>query len=42
MVACSTPYNAKGLMKVAIRSENPIILFEHVLLYNLKEKIQDE
>ena len=42
MVACSTPYNAKGLMKETIRSENPVILFEHVLLYNLKEKIPDE
>ncbi|KAG2622191.1 hypothetical protein PVAP13_3NG277500 [Panicum virgatum] len=42
MVACSTPYNAKGLMKAAIRSENPVVLFEHVLLYNLKEKIPDE
>ncbi|CAL4926405.1 unnamed protein product [Urochloa decumbens] len=39
MVACSTPYTAKGLMKAAIRSENPVVLFEHVLLYNLKEKI---
>ncbi|XP_024363439.1 pyruvate dehydrogenase E1 component subunit beta [Physcomitrium patens] len=42
MVACSTPYNAKGLMKAAIRCENPVILYEHVLLYNLKEKIPDE
>ena len=42
MVACSTPYNANGLMKAAIRSENPVILFEHVLLYNLKERIPDE
>ncbi|KAL3690865.1 hypothetical protein R1sor_004516 [Riccia sorocarpa] len=42
MVACSTPYNAKGLMKAAIRSNNPVILFEHVLLYNLKETIPDE
>ncbi|KAI3764203.1 hypothetical protein L2E82_14206 [Cichorium intybus] len=42
MVACSTPYNAKGLMKAAIRSDNPVILFEHVLLYNLKERIPDE
>jgi len=40
MVACSTPYNAKGLMKAAIRSENPVILFEHVLLYNLKRRSQ--
>ncbi|KZV28207.1 hypothetical protein F511_20873 [Dorcoceras hygrometricum] len=42
MVACSTPYNAKGLMKAAIRSENPVVLFELVLLYNLKERIPDE
>lgn len=42
MVACSTPTNAKGLMKSAIRSENPVILFEHVLLYNLKENLPDE
>ena len=42
MVACSTPYNAKGLMKAAIRCENPVILYEHVLLYNLKERIPDE
>nr|QCI04635.1 Pyruvate dehydrogenase E1 component beta subunit [Apoglossum ruscifolium] len=39
MVACSTPYNAKGLLKSAIRDDNPVILFEHVLLYNLKEEI---
>ena len=41
MVACSTPYNAKGLIKSAIRSENPIILFEHVLLYNLKQDLPE-
>lgn len=38
-MACSTPYNAKGLIKSAIRSDNPVILFEHVLLYNLKQEI---
>jgi pyruvate dehydrogenase E1 component beta subunit len=42
MIACSTPYNAKGLIKSAIRSDNPVILFEHVLLYNLKEDLGDE
>nr|QCI05839.1 Pyruvate dehydrogenase E1 component beta subunit [Dasysiphonia japonica] len=42
MVACSTPYNAKGLLKSAIRDNNPVILFEHVLLYNLKGTIPDE
>ena len=42
MVACSTPYNAKGLLKSAIRDDNPVIFFEHVLLYNLKEEIPNE
>jgi pyruvate dehydrogenase E1 component beta subunit len=42
LVACSTPYNAKGLVKSAIRSENPILFFEHVLLYNLKQAVPEE
>nr|YP_009394770.1 pyruvate dehydrogenase E1 component beta subunit [Polysiphonia elongata]ARW63332.1 pyruvate dehydrogenase E1 component beta subunit [Polysiphonia elongata] len=42
IVACSTPYNAKGLLKSAIRDNNPVILFEHVLLYNLKDYIPSE
>jgi pyruvate dehydrogenase E1 component beta subunit len=42
MVACSTPYNAKGLIKSSIRSENPVIFFEHVLLYNLKENLPND
>ena len=37
IVACSTAYNAKGLLKAAIRDDNPVLFFEHVLLYNLKE-----
>ncbi|HEY9827765.1 MAG TPA: alpha-ketoacid dehydrogenase subunit beta [Stenomitos sp.] len=41
IVACSTPYNAKGLLKSAIRDPNPVLFFEHVLLYNLKEEIPD-
>jgi pyruvate dehydrogenase E1 component beta subunit len=42
IVACSTPYNAKGLLKSAIRDENPVIFFEHVLLYNLQENIPSQ
>jgi len=41
IVACSTPYNAKGLLKSAIKDDNPVILFEHVLLYNLQENLPD-
>ena len=42
IVACSTPYNAKGLLKSAIRDNNPVIFFEHVLLYNLQDDIPDK
>nr|YP_010199408.1 pyruvate dehydrogenase E1 component beta subunit [Gracilariopsis tenuifrons]AXF36134.1 pyruvate dehydrogenase E1 component beta subunit [Gracilariopsis tenuifrons]UAD89266.1 pyruvate dehydrogenase E1 component beta subunit [Gracilariopsis tenuifrons] len=42
IVACSTPYNAKGLLKSAIRDNNPVIFFEHVLLYNLKDELPNE
>lgn len=42
IVACSTPYNAKGLLKSAIRDDNPVLFFEHVLLYNIKEDIPTE
>lgn len=42
IVACSTPYNAKGLLKSAIRDNNPVIFFEHVLLYNLQDVIPSE
>lgn len=38
LVACSTVANAKALLKSAIRSDNPVIFFEHVLLYNVKGK----
>ncbi|MBD1936058.1 MULTISPECIES: alpha-ketoacid dehydrogenase subunit beta [unclassified Microcoleus] len=42
IVTCSTPYNAKGLLKSAIRNDNPVLFFEHVLLYNLKEDLPTE
>ncbi len=42
IVHTSTVYNAKGLLKSAIRDDNPVLFFEHVLLYNLKEEIPDE
>jgi pyruvate dehydrogenase E1 component beta subunit len=42
IVACSTAYNAKGLLKAAIRDNNPVLFFEHVLLYNLKDDLPEE
>ena len=36
LVAPSNPADAKGLLKAAIRDENPVIFFEHKRLYPLK------
>ena len=33
----STPYDAKGLLKTAIRDNNPVVFIEHQLLYSGKE-----
>jgi acetoin:2,6-dichlorophenolindophenol oxidoreductase subunit beta len=36
VVIPSTPYDAKGLLKSAIRDENPVIFFEDKMMYKLK------
>ena len=39
----STPYDAKGLMKAAIRDNNPVLFFEHKFLYRrIKEELPAE
>ena len=36
VVAPATAYDAKGLIKSAVRDDNPVIVFEHKLLYGCK------
>ena len=36
VLAPSTAYDAKGLLKAAVRDDNPVVIFEHKLLYGSK------
>jgi pyruvate/2-oxoglutarate/acetoin dehydrogenase E1 component len=38
----STPYDAKGLLKTAIRDENPVVFFEDKMMYKLKGPVPVE
>jgi pyruvate dehydrogenase E1 component beta subunit len=42
VVMPSTPRDAKGLLKAAIRDDNPVIFIEHIALHRLKEEVEDD
>jgi len=42
VVLPSTPYDAKGLLKAAIRDENPVVFFEDKMMYKLKGPVPAE
>lgn len=42
VVAPATPRDAKGLLKSAIRDDNPVIVLEGEMLYNTKGEVPDE
>ncbi len=43
VVVPSTPYDAKGLMKAAVRDDDPVIYFEHKFLYRrIKSEVPEE
>ena len=41
VVTPGTPYDAKGLLKSAIRDENPVLVLEGEMLYNTKGDVPD-
>ena len=42
VVMPSTPYDAKGLLKSAVRDDNPVLFIEHKMLYAAKGPVPEE
>ena len=41
VVAPSTPYDAKGMLKAAIRDDNPVMFIENITLYNTRGEVPE-
>jgi pyruvate dehydrogenase E1 component beta subunit len=42
VVMPATPYDAKGMLKSAVRDDDPVLFIEHELLYSVKGEVPDE
>ena len=42
VVQPATAYDVKGLLKAAVRDDNPVVFYEHKLLYNTKGRVPEE
>jgi len=42
VIAPATPYDAKGLLKAAIRTEDPVMFIEHATMYQTKGEVPED
>ncbi len=42
VICPATPYDAKGMLKTAIRDNDPVLMMENTILYNNKEEVPEE